>query len=144
MIRHVFNENNFGKSILDLIDEIVTENGGTSFGPNKNSEDLNDIFSKDYDIYEDSGERHFEFALPGFDKKDIRIELTNDNFITVGAKRAKEAKNYIERNSDNIKKYKLELTPELAQGDFRTSLKDGILTVSIKPTRYDRKFINID
>jgi len=135
MIKYVFNEKNFGKSILDLIDDIAKTNDCIT-------ED-----SIDYDIYEESGETHFIFEMPGFDKKDISIELTNDSCIYIVAKKSKiseiSERKYIEQNSDNIKKYKIKLVQELIAGDIKTSLKDGILTVSIKP-KNERKIINID
>ena len=52
------------------------------------------------DIYEKDGDYHIEIDIPGFDKKDIKVECDN-GYLTVTAKKDEEAedktKNYIRR-----------------------------------------------
>lgn len=52
------------------------------------------------DIYEEDGMYHVEMDIPGYDKKDINIEV-KDGYLTVTASKEKEeeseSKNYIRR-----------------------------------------------
>ncbi len=52
------------------------------------------------DIYEEDGMYHVEMDIPGYDKKDINIEV-KDGYLTVAASKEKEeeseSKNYIRR-----------------------------------------------
>lgn len=52
------------------------------------------------DIYEENNEYHIDIDVPGFDKKDINIEV-KDGYLTVSAKKEHEdkekKKNYIRR-----------------------------------------------
>lgn len=79
------------------------------------------------DIYEEDGVYHIEMDIPGYDKKDINIEV-KDGYLTVTASKEKEeenkTKNYIRR--------------ERTYGSFSRSFSLGDIDVD----KIDAKFEN--
>ena len=86
------------------------------------------------DIYEENGEYHIEMDIPGYDKKDINIEV-KDGYITVKASKEtedkEESKNYIRRE-----RVVGSFTKSFALGDVDTDkidakFENGILNITI-------------
>ena len=86
------------------------------------------------DIYEENGEYHIEMDIPGYDKKDINIEV-KDGYLTVKASKEtedkEESKNYIRRE-----RVVGSFTKSFALGDVDTDkidakFENGILNVTI-------------
>ena len=86
------------------------------------------------DIYEENGEYHIEMDIPGYDKKDINIEV-KDWYLTVKASKEtedkEESKNYIRRE-----RVVGSFTKSFALGDVDTDkidakFENGILNITI-------------
>ena len=86
------------------------------------------------DIYEENDEYHIEMDIPGYDKKDINIEV-KDGYLTVKASKEtedkEESKNYIRRE-----RVVGSFTKSFALGDVDTDkidakFENGILNVTI-------------
>lgn len=86
------------------------------------------------DIYEENDEYHIEMDIPGFDKKDINIEV-KDGYLTIKASKEtedkEETKNYIRRE-----RVVGSFTKSFALGDVDTDkidakFENGILNVTI-------------
>ena len=86
------------------------------------------------DIYEENGEYHIEMDIPGYDKKDINIEV-KDGYLTIKASKEtedkEETKNYIRRE-----RVVGSFTKSFALGDVDTDkidakFENGILNVTI-------------
>ena len=86
------------------------------------------------DIYEENGEYHIEMDIPGYDKKDITIEV-KDGYLTVKASKEtedkEESKNYIRRE-----RVVGSFTKSFALGDVDTDkidakFENGILNITI-------------
>ena len=86
------------------------------------------------DIYEENGEYHIEMDIPGYDKKDINIEV-KDGYLTVKASKEtedkEETKNYIRRE-----RVVGSFTKSFALGDVDTDkidakFENGILNITI-------------
>lgn len=106
---------------------------------------LNSAETMKCDIYEKDGIYHIEADIPGFSKKDIKLEC-NDGYLTITASKEEsnedETKNYIrqERKYGMIKR-------EFYVGDVDTSkidaeFIDGSLKITIpKPEENDNKTV---
>lgn len=86
------------------------------------------------DIYEENDEYHIEMDIPGYDKKDINIEV-KDGYLTIKASKAtedkEESKNYIRRE-----RVVGSFTKSFALGDVDTDkidakFENGILNITI-------------
>lgn len=86
------------------------------------------------DIYEENDEYHIEMDIPGYDKKDINIEV-KDGYLTVKASKEtedkEETKNYIRRE-----RVVGSFTKSFALGDVDTDkidakFENGILNITI-------------
>ena len=86
------------------------------------------------DIYEENDEYHIEMDIPGYDKKDINIEV-KDGYLTIKASKEtedkEESKNYIRRE-----RVVGSFTKSFALGDVDTDkidakFENGILNVTI-------------
>ena len=86
------------------------------------------------DIYEENDEYHIEMDIPGYDKKDINIEV-KDGYLTVKASKEtedkEESKNYIRRE-----RVVGSFTKSFALGDVDTDkidakFENGILNITI-------------
>ena len=89
-------------------------------------------YSKDYNIYEENGYKHYEFMLPGFVKEDIRVELNHMNEIVVTTSKKKTTKQYLEKNVKSTKMFKVQLNSELINDSIKTDFNNGVLTLSFK------------
>lgn len=86
------------------------------------------------DIYEENDEYHIEMDIPGYDKKDINIEV-KDGYLTIKASKEtedkEESKNYIRRE-----RVVGSFTKSFALGDVDTDkidakFENGILNITI-------------
>lgn len=110
------NYNNFEKTLEQIIDKLEKEIK----------------YSKDYNIYEEDGLKHYEFMLPGFEKDEIRVELNHKNEIVVTTSKSKTTRQYLERNVPSTKNFKVQIQPELINEDIKTKFENSVLTLSFK------------
>ena len=87
------------------------------------------------DIYEKDGVYHIEMDIPGFDKKDIKVECDKGYLTITAQKEEKEEehkdKNYIRRER-RYGTYKREFyLGELDNEKINAEFKDGVLTVTV-------------
>ena len=87
------------------------------------------------DIYEKDGVYHIEMDMPGFDKKDIKVECDKGYLTITAQKEEKEEehkdKNYIRRER-RYGTYKREFyLGELDSEKINAEFKDGVLTVTV-------------
>lgn len=87
------------------------------------------------DIYEKDGVYHIEMDIPGFDKKDIKVECDKGYLTITAQKEEKEEehkdKNYIRRER-RYGTYKREFyLGELDSEKINAEFKDGVLTVTV-------------
>ena len=78
---------------MNMLDEVSKE---LDKGINVEKEKENK-YSKDYNVYEENGLKHYEFMLPGFKKDDIRVELNNQNEIVITTSKLKSTRQYLEK-----------------------------------------------
>ena len=116
------------KEFLDVFDEISKD-----FSKHLTKEfEKETKYSKDYNIYEENGYKHYEFMLPGFEKEDIRVELNHTNEIVVTTSKKKLNRQYIERNVSGTKMFKVQLNSGLINDSIKTDFNNGVLTLSFK------------
>ena len=87
------------------------------------------------DIYEKDNKYHVEMDIPGFDKKDIKVECDKGYLTITAQKEEKEEehkdKNYIRRER-RYGTYKREFyLGELDSEKINAEFKDGVLTVTV-------------
>ncbi len=90
------------------------------------------------DVYESNGEYVFELEAPGFDEKELSIEVS-DNTLTVKGERAeeKEAKEKSYRLHERLEKSferRFELPPEADPDGISAEFAKGVLTVHAPKT----------
>ena len=90
-----------------------------------------DKYSKDYNIYEENGYKHYEFMLPGFEKEDIRVELNHLNEIVITTSKKKTTKQYLEKNVKSTKMFKVQLYSELINENIKTDFNYFIAKFSL-------------
>ena len=101
------------------------------------------------DIYEEGGLYTIEMDIPGFDKKDIKIE-NNDNYLTITAEKSnedkEEEKNYIRRERVYGKYQRSFYVGDLDSENIKANFSDGILKVTIpkKEEVENKKIIEIE
>lgn len=86
------------------------------------------------DIYEKDGDYHIEIDIPGFDKKDIKVECDN-GYLTVTAKKDEEAedksKNYIRRERSYGKYQRSFYMGDMDSNEIRAKFKHGMLKIIV-------------
>lgn len=86
------------------------------------------------DIYEKDGDYHIEIDIPGFDKKDIKVECDN-GYLTVTAKKDEEAedksKNYIRRERSYGKYQRSFYIGDMDSSEIRAKFKHGMLKIIV-------------
>ena len=86
------------------------------------------------DIYEKDGDYHIEIDIPGFDKKDIKVEWDN-GYLTVTAKKDEEAedktKNYIRRERSYGKYQRSFYIGDMDSNEIRAKFKHGMLKIIV-------------
>ena len=121
--------------IANMIDEISKES--------KEYKEFENKYSKDYNIYEENGYKHYEFMLPGFEKEAIRVELNHNNEIIVTTSKKKLTRQYTEKNVQSTKMFKVQLPSELINDSIKTNFNNGVLTLSFK-AQNNTKIIKIN
>lgn len=100
------------------------------------------------DIYEKDGDYHIEIDIPGFDKKDIKVECDN-GYLTVTAKKDEEAedktKNYIRRERSYGKYQRSFYIGDMDSNEIRAKFKHGMLKIIVPKieTKETKKHIEI-
>lgn len=84
------------------------------------------------DIYEEDGMYHVEMDVPGYDKKDIKLEV-KDGYLTVSASKEKEEK-------ENKKNY---IRKERTYGSFSRSFALGDVDVDKIDAKFENGILNI-
>ena len=100
------------------------------------------------DIYEKDGDYHIEIDIPGFDKKDIKVECDNGD-LTVTAKKDEEVedktKNYIRRERSYGKYQRSFYIGDMDSNEIRAKFKHGMLKIIVPKveTKETKKHIEI-
>ena len=96
------------------------------------------------DIYEKDGAYHLEMDVPGFDKKDVQIEIDDNDYLTITAEKSSEnneeddEKNYI-RKERNYGKYQRSFyVGGVDKENIQANFEDGILKISM-PKKEEEK-----
>ena len=86
------------------------------------------------DIYEKGGKCFIEMDVPGFDKKDINIDIDN-KYLTVTASKENKTdekdKNYIRKERSYGKYSRSFYIGDVQDNEINAEFKDGILTISV-------------
>ena len=94
------------------------------------------------DIKETDNEYVIEAEMPGFDKKDIEVELVEDH-LTISAKREEasdeEGKDYIRRERSYGKVSRCFVIPGIEHEGVDAKYKDGILGITLPKSKESRK-----
>ena len=104
------------------------------------------------DIKEDDKSYLLEVDLPGYDKDDIKIDVT-DGYLTINAKIEKEdkddGKNYVrrERFTGEVSR-SFYVGEDIKEDEIKAKFKNGILTLevpkaSLEDKKKDKKYIEI-
>ena len=104
------------------------------------------------DIYEKDGAYHLEMDVPGFDKKDVQIEVDDNDYLTITAEKntedteEDEKKNYI-RKERNYGKYQRSFyVGGVDKENIQANFENGILKISmpkIEEEKSSKKTIEI-
>lgn len=101
------------------------------------------------DIYEQDNKYHIEVDIPGFDKKDIKIEEENGYLTIIVDKdenKDEENKNYIRRER-KVTKYKRSFyLGDINKEDISAEFKDGTLKIIVPKDeeKINKRVIEID
>jgi|SRR5579872_710066 len=92
-----------------------------------------------FDLYEQNGKYVMELAVPGYDPKDISVEV-NGNVVTVSGKHSESAeKKDAKYHRREIRKGSFTRTIALPQdidpNDVDAKISQGILTLTLTPTK---------
>ena len=83
------------------------------------------------DIKEDEKGYEFSIDMPGYDKKDISLEL-NDGYVTISAKREEsEEKNYIRRERSCSCQRSFYVGDNVTEEDIKAKLENGTLKLFV-------------
>ena len=89
------------------------------------------------DIYEKDGIYHLEMDIPGFDKKDVQIEIDDNDYLVITAKKNSEVneevdgKNYIRKERSYGKYQRSFYIGGVDKNNIQASFENGILKVSM-------------
>lgn len=105
-------------------------------------------WSPNIDIHEDENEYIFIAELPGMDKKDINIEIENDQLIISGEKKHKKEfkKENCQRFESSYGKFyrSFKLPISVNQEEIKAVMKDGVLELKLpKAEEKKRKSIPV-
>ena len=89
------------------------------------------------DIYEKNGVYYLEMDIPGFDKKDVNIEIDENDYLTITAEKNSEdneeddKKNYIRQERSYGKYQRSFYLGDVDKDKIDASFENGILKVSM-------------
>ena len=108
---------------LNYIDSLLNELNYNSFWPNRLESHFSDIhISDDEDLY------CIELALPGLEKNDINLNVS-DNYIYLNYESTNEQNKPYWTNSFNRR---IKLPNDIQRDSVEAELKNGILSIKIK------------
>ena len=87
------------------------------------------------DIYEKDGIYHLEMDIPGFDKKDVNIEIDDNDYLTINAE-----KNSENNDEDENKNY---IRKERSYGKYQRSFYLGDVDKDIIDAKFDNGILKI-
>ena len=96
------------------------------------------------DIYEKDGVYHLEMDIPGFDKKDVQIEIDDNDYLVITAEKNSEVneeddgKNYIRKERSYGKYQRSFYVGEIDKNAIEASFENGILKISM-PKKEEEK-----
>lgn len=99
-------------------------------------EDLNKEEGMKCDIYEKKGIIHIEMDIPGFEKKDIKVEMHKGTLIITAEKNEEEKvendKKYLRRERSYYGKYQRSFyLGEVKENEIEAHFNNGILKVTV-------------
>lgn len=121
-------QNDSEKSLVQIVDDVLK-----SFEDTDKGEKI--IKLKDYNVYDENDRINYEFLLAGFERNEISVDISyTDNlpYLIVTAIKRKSTRQYIERNTDLEKLFKIKIDENLINEDIKSDFIDGILTISFK------------
>ena len=89
------------------------------------------------DIYEKDGAYHLEMDIPGFDKKDVNIEIDENDYLTITAEKNSENneedsdKNYIRKERSYGKYQRSFYLGDVDKDKIDASFENGILRITM-------------
>ena len=104
------------------------------------------------DIYEKDGAYHLEMDVPGFDKKDVQIEVDDNDYLTITAEKNTEDseedadKNYIRKERNYGKYQRAFYVGGIDKDNIQANFENGILKISmpkIEEEKSSKKTIEI-
>ena len=107
---------------------------------------LNDNYLNHFTIEVLDKEYLITLAIPGFTKEQIKLEL-NSNILTISAENKEQSdENNTKKNISSKFKQVISLNNDIERDSIKSSLKDGILTISIPRTQQkgEPQTINIE
>ena len=96
------------------------------------------------DIYEKDGAYHLEMDVPGFDKKDVQIEIDDNDYLTITAEKntedteEDEKKNYIRKERNYGKNQRSFYVGGVDKENIQANFENGILKISM-PKKEEEK-----
>ena len=96
------------------------------------------------DIYEKDGAYHLEMDVPGFDKKDVQIEVDDNDYLTITAEKNTEDseedadKNYIRKERNYGKYQRAFYVGGIDKDNIQANFENGILKISM-PKKEEEK-----
>ena len=100
------------------------------------------------DIYEKDNNYHIEMDVPGYDKKDIKLEV-KDGYLTVTAKKEsnekEEKKNYLRKERSYIESSRTIALGDVDADKIDASFNNGTLFITIPKAKAieNKKYIGI-
>ena len=98
----------------------------------------NDNWKPSFDISEGNTAYKITVDLPGLDKNDVSIDMSDNSLVILGKRREGET-NKIDYNYDKIRYGKFErsfsLSDDCIQDKISANMKNGVLVVSIPKTK---------
>ena len=87
------------------------------------------------DIYEKDGVYYLEMDIPGFEKKDVNIEIDENDYLTITAEKSNEDedkdKNYIRQERSYGKYQRSFYLGDVDKDNINASFENGILKVTM-------------
>lgn len=96
------------------------------------------------DIYEKDGVYTMEMDIPGFDKKDVKIEVDDNDYLTITAEKTLESndedndRNYVRKERSYGKYQRSFYVGDIEKENIDASFENGILKV-IMPKKEEEK-----